>query len=86
MTRFARYPKKTSLEATPWHELANSVGTELSWAQLYKHVSSQFNNVDEHVMFGYTSLLTQNGAISRSRAQISFCSSRLRSIVFHPSN
>lgn len=27
MTRFARYPKKTSLEATPWHELANSGGS-----------------------------------------------------------
>ena len=56
MTRFARYPKKTSLEATPWHELANSGGTELRWAELYKHVSSQFNNVK----FGHTSLLTQN--------------------------
>ena len=29
MTRFARPSKKTSLEATPWHELVNSGGNDL---------------------------------------------------------
>ena len=28
MTRFARASKKTSLEATPWHELVNSGGND----------------------------------------------------------
>lgn len=30
MTRFARPAKKTSLEATPWHELVNSGGNQSS--------------------------------------------------------
>lgn len=49
MTRFARYPKKTSLEATPWHELANSVGSHQGSVAVKNGTGSEIkiNNTEE---------------------------------------
>ena len=57
MTRFARASKKTSLEATPWHELVNSGENYFTTEAKIKYTCSKLLSEMIHTLYFIINLL-----------------------------